>query len=75
MVAREGEAQPETITIHTDDHLYALEADAVGDALAQGKLESPFVPIADTLGNMASLDAWRRSAGLVYASEKPSRGN
>jgi aryl-alcohol dehydrogenase-like predicted oxidoreductase len=29
------------------------------------------MPVADTLGNMAALDAWRKSAGLVYASEKP----
>jgi hypothetical protein len=26
--------------------------------------------LADSLGNMAALDAWRASAGLVYESEK-----
>jgi predicted dehydrogenase/aryl-alcohol dehydrogenase-like predicted oxidoreductase len=66
-----GAKEPEEIVVQTDDFLYALEADAVGDALAQGKLESPHMSVADSLGNMAALDAWRQSAGLVYASEKP----
>ena len=65
-------AKTEEIVIKTDDYLYALEADSVGDALAQGKLESPHMPVADTLGNMAALDLWRNSAGFIYESEKPS---
>ena len=69
---RNDEEKPQEIVIETPDYLYGLEADAVGDALAQGWLESPRVTLADTLGNMAALDAWRESAGLVYESEKPS---
>src|ERR1700723_921618 len=65
-------AKPEEIVIKTDDYLYALEADSVGDALAQGKLESPHMTVADTLGNMAALDQWRASARFVYECEKPS---
>jgi predicted dehydrogenase/aryl-alcohol dehydrogenase-like predicted oxidoreductase len=61
----------EEIVIKTEDYLYGIEADAVGDALAQGKLESPHMSVADTLGNMATLDSWRSSAGLVYETEKP----
>jgi predicted dehydrogenase/aryl-alcohol dehydrogenase-like predicted oxidoreductase len=64
-------AKTEEIVIKSDDYLYALEADSVGDALAQGKLESPHMTVADTLGNMAALDQWRNSAGFVYESEKP----
>ena len=71
-LSRKGSAKPEEIVIKTDDYLYALEADSVGDALAQGKLESPHMPVADSLGNMAALDAWRASARMVYESEKPS---
>ncbi len=79
LMAREGgstsifltsKGKTEEIAIKTDDYLYALEADSVGDALAQGKLESPHMPVADTLGNMAALDSWRGSAGFVYESEK-----
>ena len=69
-VTRADAEKPEEIVIETKDFLYALEADSVGDALAQGRLESPHMTIADTLGNMATLDAWRASAGLVYESEK-----
>jgi predicted dehydrogenase/diketogulonate reductase-like aldo/keto reductase len=71
ILKREGQEAAETIVVHSDTPLYALEADAVGDAVARGERESVFMPVADTLGNMAALDAWRRSAGLVYTSEKP----
>jgi predicted dehydrogenase/diketogulonate reductase-like aldo/keto reductase len=71
-LTRNGSAKPEEIVIETKDYLYGLEADSVGDALAQGRLESPHMTVADTLGNMAALDAWRASAGLVYESERPS---
>jgi predicted dehydrogenase len=69
-LTREGSAKSEEIVIETKEYLYALEADSVGDALAQGRLESPHMTVADTLGNMAALDAWRASAGLVYESER-----
>jgi predicted dehydrogenase/diketogulonate reductase-like aldo/keto reductase len=70
LLTRNGQPA-ETITVHADEPLYALEADAVGDAIRRGAKESPFMPVADTLGNMATLDAWRKSAGFAYASEKP----
>jgi predicted dehydrogenase len=69
-LTRKGTSESEKIVIETKDYLYALEADSVGDALAQGRLESPHMSVADSLGNMAALDAWRASAGLVYESEK-----
>ena len=70
ILTKNGEAA-ETIIVRTETPLYALEADAVGDAIARGEKESHFMSVADTLGNMATLDAWRKSAGLTYASEKP----
>jgi predicted dehydrogenase len=69
-LTRKSTGRTEEMVIETNEFLYALEADSVGDALAQGRLESPHVTVSDTLGNMAALDAWRSSAGLVYASEK-----
>ena len=71
ILKRAGQEAAETISIHADTSVYALEADAVGDAIARGERESAFMSVADTLGNMATLDAWRRSAGFLYASEKP----
>ncbi len=61
----------EEISIVTPGALYGLEADAVAAALAEGKRETTAMPIADTLGNLAALDAWRASIGLVYEQEKP----
>jgi len=69
-ITHEGSTTPKAITIKTDSWLYALEADAVAKALSHGKLESPAMSVADTLGNMAALDAWRASAGFTYQSEK-----
>jgi predicted dehydrogenase len=71
-VHREGEPEPEPVVIECTDYLYALEADAVGDAIAADLKESPYVPVADSLGNMRALDEWRTSAGFLYDSEKSS---
>jgi predicted dehydrogenase len=68
---RYGGGEPELVTVETTDWLYALEADAVAAALASGAREVPQMSIADTLGNLAALDAWRQSAGLTYEAEKP----
>lgn len=48
-------------------HMYALEADAVSDYLAER--QSPAMSWDDTLGNMQVLDKWRSEIGLVYPSE------
>jgi len=61
----------EDITIRVADALYGLEADAVAAALAEGRREVAAMTVADTLGNLATLDAWRRAVGLEYALEKP----
>jgi predicted dehydrogenase len=62
--------QVEEIVTTTDQHLFALEADAVGDALLRGETECAHMPVADSLGNMAALDAWRRAVGLTYAADE-----
>ena len=61
----------EEITVATAANLYGLEADAVATALARGEREVPAMTVADTLGNMAALDAWRAGVGLTYEAEKP----
>jgi predicted dehydrogenase len=49
--------------------LYAIEADAVGDAIARGDRESPTMSLEDSLGNMALLDRWRAAVGVRYDGE------
>jgi predicted dehydrogenase len=60
---------PETIATGGPQSLYAVEADTVADAIARGDLESPAMSHADTLGNMAALDAWRAEVGMRYEGE------
>lgn len=66
---RDGRA--EAIAVPAPAHLYGLEADAVAAALAADKGETAAMPVADTLGNMATLDRWREAVRLVYEQEKP----
>ena len=67
---RHGQDKPETLTLRAKRPTYALEADALGHAVHAGARESAFMPIDDTLGNMAALDAWRSAIGLEYEGEK-----
>ncbi len=50
---------PEVIAVPNDAWLYGLEAEAFAAALGAGLREVPQVTHADTLGNMAVLDAWQ----------------
>lgn len=62
LLHRGGEATPEEMVVKTDEWLYGLEADAFAAALAAGLRDVPQMSVADTLGNMAVLDAWRACA-------------
>lgn len=61
----------ETIDVLTTHALYGMEADAVALAVARGEKEVAAMSLADSLGNMATLDAWRSAVGLTYEQEKP----
>ncbi|RMD78481.1 MAG: oxidoreductase, partial [Lentisphaerae bacterium] len=63
-----GEVQ--TIKVHEERWLYAIEADTAGEAILAGKTEAPAMSHADSLGNMRVLDQWRRGIGLIYEVEK-----
>ncbi len=64
------EGGEETITVVAPSTLYEFEADAFARAVAQGLHEVPAMTVADSLGNMATLDRWRAAIGLVYEQEK-----
>ena len=64
--------KPETIVIDCPDYLYALEADAVGDAIAAGLKESPCMPVADSLGNMRAPGCVAR-LGRVWCTTRRNR--
>ena len=62
MYLKRGDATEEVV-VETGEWLYGLEADTFGAALAAGAREVPQMSVADTLGNMGVLDAWRACAG------------
>ncbi len=60
----------EAITVEAERGLYAYEAEAFAAAVRTDRAEVAAMTWADTLGNMAALDAWRAAAGVVYRGER-----
>jgi predicted dehydrogenase/aryl-alcohol dehydrogenase-like predicted oxidoreductase len=75
VIQRKGEKQPSEIDIAVDRNTYALEADVVGDAIHAGNKQGayPAMQWDDSLGNIKTLDAWRRSFNHSFDMEKPER--
>jgi len=69
LLHRPGATGPERIVVEGALSLYTLEADTVGEAITHGELESVVMNHADTLANMAALDAWRAAVGMRYDGE------
>lgn len=65
---RNGQKEPEVQNVPGGEPLYAIEADTVAHYLADR--QAPCMTWADSLGNMMTLDAWRKEVGLVFDSEK-----
>ncbi len=70
-VHRKGHAVQE-ISLPATVTSFAMELDVFGDAVAAGRTQAPAPAMgwADSLGNLALLDAWRASAGVVFDREK-----
>jgi predicted dehydrogenase len=66
-IHRDGR-EPEVVAFDTELDSYALEAELVADALPATEAPWPAMTLADTLGNMKLLDAWR--AALPAASKR-----
>jgi predicted dehydrogenase/aryl-alcohol dehydrogenase-like predicted oxidoreductase len=73
IIHRNGQPEPQEIDCPADVTAFTLEADAFGDAVLAGKTQAsaPAMTWADSLGNIATLDAWRSQIGVVYDFEKP----
>lgn len=61
------------VTVEADP-IYLHEAEAVRAAIEAGSLEAPEMSWADSRGNMAVLDEWRRRIRLTYPFERDSDG-
>jgi predicted dehydrogenase len=61
--------EPETIDLPFEGNGYGYEARAVGDALRAGRIESPVMPLDETLAVMRTMDTIRAQWGLKYPME------
>ncbi|GAA5812740.1 hypothetical protein MFLAVUS_006198 [Mucor flavus] len=52
-----------------ETNLFAIEADAVADAILQGNHECKYMTWEDTLGQAKAMDAWRKDIGLTYKED------
>ncbi len=69
-VQRNGE-EPYEVGVRNDESIYTIEADTVAAGITKRQADPPAMTWDDTLGNMRTLDRWRREIGLVYESERP----
>ena len=60
----------EEIMVESPGWLYGLEADVVAANIPNHQAKFPAMNWADTLGNMHTLDKWRKALGFKYESEK-----
>ncbi|NOK61646.1 MAG: oxidoreductase [Chloroflexi bacterium AL-W] len=70
-VHQHNKSDPQEFVVEHNVNLYALEADIVAEYLDAREAPYPAMTWEDTLGNMRTLDQWRASINMVYASEKP----
>lgn len=61
----------ERVDVQADRGLYAIEADEVAACIERGDRQSAAMSWADSLGNAAALDRWRRAVGMTYDAERP----
>ncbi len=67
LVEHKGEP-PQEIIVESTQPVFAIEADHVAAHIEDR--QAPAMSWDDSLGNMQTLDRWRKSIGLIYESEK-----
>ena len=70
IVLRRYGSEPQEIPVAADADLYALEADAVGRLVRDGRASHPLMSWDESLANMATLDRWRAAIGLSYPDDE-----
>jgi len=77
--------QPASITVHTSDGDEVITGDLPGNGygpevaevercLRAGEIESPVVPLDDTIAILATIDEARRQLGVRYPADNPTDG-
>ncbi len=72
LVHKYDKKQTEEIVVEAKKPLYTIEIDTVTKHIVAGRKEAlfPAPTLNDTLGNIKTLDIWRKGIGLVYDMEK-----
>ncbi len=70
IMKRDDAEAPEEIVVTAEKGLFAIEADTVAHYIDQRQVMPPAMTWDDSLGNMKTLDWWRKEIGLVYDMEK-----
>jgi predicted dehydrogenase/aryl-alcohol dehydrogenase-like predicted oxidoreductase len=70
IVHRNGES-PREISVEAAVTSFGYEVDAFAAGVETGTPTYPAKSLADTVGNMRTIDAWRESCQLTYRQEKP----
>lgn len=65
--------EPAEIPVETDRSLYAYEADLFAASVLAGKVIAPGQGAQDSLGNMRTLELWRKELGFKYPQEAQAR--
>lgn len=69
IVVRRPKMEPEEIEIPNEKNRYTLQVDSIAQCISRGEKECPAMSWGDTLGNMQTLDRWRKAIGLIYDEE------
>lgn len=60
----------QTIPVTLDEtDIFAIEADAVAEAITEGRKECKYMTWNDTLGQVRAMDKWRKEIGLTYKED------
>jgi predicted dehydrogenase len=75
IVLQRSDGETREIIVEAASTAFTYEADIAGDAILHGKTQAkaPAMSWNDSLGNMKTLDAWRKAIGLVYPTENRRR--
>ncbi|MGQ9555930.1 MAG: aldo/keto reductase, partial [Anaerolineae bacterium] len=71
LLFQQKEKEPQKIEVITGSPLYTIEADTVARSLERRQASAPCMTWDDSLGNMKTLDCWRKDVGLVFDNERP----
>lgn len=69
-IRKDGSQEVEKVEVKTDKGLFAIQQEAFCEFVQKGKIDPPAMTNADSLGNMKTLDRWRKEIDMLYDMER-----